>query len=126
MDIIGNITGVINLAVKAKALADKTRNLDLKEAIIDLQSQLIDLKSQIVELREENQLLKEEVKKAKAPAEVIVRDGVYYKADGDGPFCTGCYDSKGKFSRITELNSLYRSIGKWRCPVCQAHYGAVK
>jgi Predicted nucleotide-binding protein containing TIR-like domain len=62
---------------------------------------------------------------AKTPSqssEVIVKDGVYFKQDGDGPFCTGCYDSKKELIRISALSRDFHSIARWRCPVCKASY----
>jgi hypothetical protein len=124
MDIIGSISGAISLIAKAKALADRTKNSELKEAIVELEGQLLDLQSQIVELRDANQKLKETAAaKAAAPSEVIIKDGVYFKRDGEGPFCTACYDSKKEFSRLTELGVSHRIMGKWKCPVCRAYLG---
>lgn len=84
MSIVGDITGVITLVGKAKALADQLKNLELKEVIVDLQGKLLDLKEKINQLREENTRLTEELKRASAPAEVTLKDGMYYKGD-DGP-----------------------------------------
>jgi hypothetical protein len=120
VDIISSISGAISLIAKAKTLADKTKDLELKEAIVDLQGQLIDLKSQIVELREENEKLKQA---AATPSEVAIKDGVYFKRNGEGPFCTACYDSKRLLSRLTELGASHRVMGKWKCPVCRVYLG---
>lgn len=65
-------------------------------------------------------------KTAKLPAtskEVVVKQGVYWKADGDGPFCTACYDTDKKFIRLTEFTGHFTAFGKWKCNVCKAHYG---
>jgi|HubBroStandDraft_5_1064220.scaffolds.fasta_scaffold1308521_1 hypothetical protein len=120
MDIVGCISGSISLLEKAKALADKTKILELKETILELQGQLIDLKSQAVKLLEENAKLKEAVAK---PSQVVINDGVYYSRDGEGPFCTKCFDSKSVLSRLTELGTSHRVMGKWKCPVCRAYLG---
>jgi hypothetical protein len=120
VDIIGGITGVINLVVKAKALAHKTTNVELKKTIVDLQERLMEMNSQIVGLQEENEKLKAS---AATQSEVAIKDGVYYKRDGEGPFCTGCYDSKKLLSRLTELGASHRIMGKWKCPVCRAYLG---
>lgn len=123
MDILGGIGDAISLALKAKQLADRLKNLELKEVVVDLQSRLIDLKEQIVALREENIQLKADAKKLQLPPELIVKDGVYFRADGDGPFCTGCYDAGGKLHRLAEQSGLYRKISKWKCPVCKSTFG---
>jgi Predicted nucleotide-binding protein containing TIR-like domain len=78
-------------------------------------------------------LIKQAIKKSgfalhQAPAmqvelpEMIVKDGVYYSQDGDGPFCTACYDSQDKKIRITTLGADWSVFGRWRCPVCKATY----
>lgn len=120
MDIIGSISGAICLGEKAKTLADKTKSPELKHAIEELQGQLLELKSQIVEMREENEKLK---LAAASPSEVAIKDGVYFKRNGEGPFCTRCYDSKRLLSRLTELGASHRVMGKWKCPVCRAYLG---
>jgi hypothetical protein len=120
---VSEITGVIGLVQKAKELADKLKNLELKEVIVDLQGKLLDLKQEIVQLRDENQRLTEELKRASAPPEVTLKDGVYYKGE-DGPFCTACYDSGGKLIRVTEATHDERVVMgiRRKCPVCKAKY----
>lgn len=123
MDIIGGIGSVIDLVRKAKELADKLKNLEMKEVIVDLQGQLIDLKEQIVALREENVQLKAEARKLALPPELTLKDGAYYTAVGEGPFCTGCYDGRQKLHRLAEQTGPFRQLSKWRCPVCKTNYG---
>jgi hypothetical protein len=123
MDIIGSISGAISLIAKAKVLVDKTKNLELKAVIVELQGQLVDLKSLIVELQEDNQQLKKAAAMAIVAPDVTIKNGVYYKRDGEGPYCTTCYDSKKQLSRLTELGASHRIMGKWKCPVCRAYLG---
>lgn len=123
MDVIGGIGSAIGLVVKAKELADKLKDLELKEVIVDLQSRLIDLKLQIAELREENVHLKAEARKLSMPPELVVKEGMYYKTEGDGPFCTACFDNNGKLIRVTEQAKVFWDIGRWRCGVCTVKYG---
>jgi hypothetical protein len=123
MSIVGDIAGAIGLVKQVKELADQTKNLELKTVIVDLQSKLLDVKEEINELREENAKLKEEVKRALAPPEVAVKDGMYYKGD-DGPFCTGCYDSQKKMIRlIGAMGPEKKLMGiHHKCPSCKATY----
>lgn len=65
-------------------------------------------------------------KTPKLPAksnEVVVRQGVYWTTDGDGPFCTACYDTTQRRIRLTELTGHFTAFGKWKCNVCKANYG---
>jgi hypothetical protein len=123
MSVLSDITSVIGLATKAKELADKLKNLELKEVIVDLQGKLLDLKGELIELREENARLTEELKRASAPPEVTLKDGLYYKND-DGPFCTSCYDSNRKMIRLidgTRDEQMVMGVRR-KCPACGAIY----
>ena len=123
MSIAGDITSVISLVGKAKTLADQLKNLELKEVIVDLQGKLLDLKEEINQLREENARLTEELKRASAPPEVTLKEGMYYKGD-DGPFCTACHDNNGKLIRLVEANHPERRMMgiRRKCPVCEATF----
>jgi hypothetical protein len=134
MDIITSIKSAIDLARKAWSIADAMKNVELtasiaqlSENLVDAQLKATDLKSEILTLREQNAHLNEELKKAKATVpEVVVKDGLYYKHDGDGPFCTTCYDNNTKLIRLTEMGQVYRDIGRWRCGVCTTKYGGAR
>jgi hypothetical protein len=123
-DIPNAIAGAISLTKKLLSLAAVANDATAKLAIADLQVQLAELKTHLAELIDENSQLKQELKAFKsAGVEVVVKDGLYYKPDGDGPFCTACYDSGKTLSRITELGAAFRPIARWRCNVCKATYG---
>jgi hypothetical protein len=63
------------------------------------------------------------LKRASAPPEVTLKDGMYYKGD-DGPFCTACHDTNGKLIRLIEAAHFEQRVAGFRrkCPVCQATY----
>lgn len=123
MDVVGGIGNAIKLAVKAKELADQLKNLEMKAVIVDLQGELLDLKEQVLELRTENVQLKEEAAKRLAPPELVVKNNLYYKPNGEGPFCTGCQDTRGQLVRLTEYEKrLQRLAGKWHCPSCKTSF----
>jgi hypothetical protein len=71
---------------------------------------------------------KEEVEQLKAHSEngkeFIIKDGVYYDQDGDGPFCTGCYDTKKRPIRLVRQPRVFETFGKYKCPSCKEHYGS--
>ena len=54
---------------------------------------------------------------------VVQKDGMYFTPDGDGPYCTGCYDADGKCIRLDALSSYFSAIGTHSCPVCKSNYG---
>ena len=69
-----------------------------------------------IENKQKIKLLEEEIEKLKDPAsKVILKDGFYYKEDGDGGFCTGCYDNSKKLIRVKQLPGLIMQ----QCPVCK-------
>jgi len=43
-----------------------------------------------------------------ALADVVVMSGVYWKQDGDGPFCTACYDTNEKLIRLSEFSDSFK------------------
>jgi hypothetical protein len=123
MGVISDITSVIGLVKKAKQLADELKNLELKEVIVDLQGKLLDVKEEIVKLREENANLTEQVKRASAPPDVTLKDGMYYRGD-DGPFCMACHGGKGKLIRLIDANDPEQRLLhiRHKCPICKATY----
>jgi hypothetical protein len=129
------VTKASDLLKKAKELSDKTQNLEIKEIIVELRSTLVDTKnllvetkSEVVNLKEENDALKARIKVLEQSAinldKPIFRDGLYYSQDGDGPFCTVCYDKNKEFIRVISLPSIVVSsgMGKYQCQNCRAIY----
>ncbi len=130
MSIIGDIAAIVTLSGKARELAAQTKNLELRKMLVDLEEKLIEfraelvtLKGQNVELQEENVRLKDELKKASAPPEVTFKDGVYFAADGSGPYCPTCWENDKKLIHITPMDGrTARLVGfKYRCSLCKAH-----
>ena len=127
MDVIGGITAAIGLAKQLLELKAVAKDAQTKLLVAELQVQLAQLKSQLAELVEENTRLKEALKKAEAVTpEVALKGGLYFKLDGDGPYCTTCYDSEKKLIRVSEMGEVFRSSGRWRCGVCKSHYHDTK
>jgi hypothetical protein len=118
---------------KLTDLALKTQNIELQEGILQLREQLLSVKETLLNnreetlaLKEENSQLREKVKQLEAgqqQEELILQNGLYYKASGDGPFCTACYDSQEHRIRVSEMPSAMSVLGKYECPVCKARFG---
>jgi regulator of replication initiation timing len=143
-DITTAIRGVSSGIDAVKKLADlaiKTQNIELREGILNLREQLLeakdallDAKEQVSDYKEENATLKAENTKLKQELEkgqgkephVYVMNGLYYTQDNDGPFCTGCYDSKKQTIRVVDSPSAVHGIGKYMCPVCKITYRGEK
>lgn len=127
------VTRASDLLKKAKELSDKTQNLEIKEIIVELRSTLVDTKnllvetkSEVVNLKEENDTLKTRIKVLEQSAinldKPILRDGLYYSQDGDGPFCTVCYDKNKQLIRVTTVKRPFNDFGDYQCQNCDAFF----
>lgn len=121
-DILSTVSSAIGLSKKLLELSSVAKNADAKLLIADLQLQLAEVKSALAELIGENSDLKEQLRQRDEPPEVVFKDGLYYTSEGDGPFCTSCYDTDGNLIRVAEMATAFRSHGRWRCNVCTAKY----
>lgn len=123
-------TGIDTLK-KLAGIAVKSQNVELQEGLLQLREELLTVKENLLDVREENLQLKEENQKlakaletaSNAVEEMIVRDGLYYKADSDdGPFCTGCYDRDRKAIRLKKMTGHFKTFGSYQCPSCKNPY----
>lgn len=123
-DALAGVTAALNLTHQLLRLAVVAKDAEAKLVIADLQIQLAELKTRLAELLEENAKLRQDAKTAlTAKTEMIMKDGLYFKQDGDGPFCTACHDSKNQVIRVSELPKAFHMIAHWKCNVCGAKYG---
>jgi hypothetical protein len=126
---------ITDMIKKAANAADAIKNADLIDVIANLRLESAKLKStlasaeeRILEIKQENDALKAKIKALEESAinlnKPIFQDGFYYSDDGDGPFCTVCYDKDKKFIRVTPLPSIVVSsgMGKYQCQNCRAIY----
>ena len=120
IDIIAGVNAAFETLKKLKEVNEKVKNADVKMLIADLSMQLADAKISISELLDKNRALEEEIKslKGKESEKLIYKNGAYYSSDGDGPFCPGCYDEKGKKYRIAIISADFEFTGIHKCTVC--------
>jgi len=128
MDVVASIQGAIDIVGKLRALSKTVENAEFRMLLADLSGELADAKLSIADLKcqlaaalEANQALAAqiEVKKSSIP---IINDGVYRFPDREGHYCTACYDSKSQLALLALLPQAFRSMGKYRCPVCNSKY----
>jgi hypothetical protein len=126
---------IADMIKKAASVADAIKNADMLEAIANLKLESVRLKStlasaeeKILDIEQENKALKAKIKALEQSAvnlnKPILRDGFYYSEDGDGPFCTFCYDNNKKVSRVapasqSALFGIFGGTGAYKCPNCQ-------
>ena len=120
MEILSAITSALSISKQIKSLADSVATADLKLAIASLTEQLAEIKMQALDMADRNRQLQSEIEKLMAPPEVVYRDNLYFKRDGDGPFCPACYDKDKKLIRIAEAADAFREVMRFRCNVCKA------
>lgn len=101
MRLIGGLS--VELAETQIRLAEHMReNHELKDVIANLQKDIESLKS--------------------PSSKPILKDGLYYSEDEDGPFCTACYDDQTKLIRVVAMPQVMRTLGRHKCPKCNAVY----
>lgn len=106
MSIIDDVKSVVNAI-------QKIDNVEAYRKILDLQGEVIDL---VQENRDLQQSLTELAKKLDIRGDLLFRDDAYYTSDGDGPFCSGCWDSEKKIIRLHEVHTVGLSF---KCPLCK-------
>lgn len=117
MPILETINTSIDIMKKIKEVNEKTKDAEIKMLIADLGIELAELKCSFADLLDENRELKDQIKELSSKKEetLIFKNGLYYREDEDGPFCTGCYDSKKEVIRLN-----LRTHDRYICPVCNA------
>lgn len=108
--------GAIESFKDALKLAQTIGNADLYQKLNAVQMDFLELSEKARQLQEENHELREQLGRKERMDELLRkrthRHNAYWVGD-DGPYCTGCWDSKDKAVRMrTEEN------GFAVCPVC--------
>lgn len=127
---VRTVSSGIDALKKLADLAIKSKNIELQEGILGLREQMLDVKEALLSAREENASLREENKTLalkieeleKSPKEELTFGSHgYYKDDGDGPFCVGCYDSSGKLNRVIQPYADFGAEEVYKCSVCDKY-----
>ena len=122
---IAAVSSAIGIAKRLKEISKTLENADCKNLLADLSLDLADVKLKLADFMEENVTLRAELaelKNQEAEGPPQLKGGVYFKENGDGPFCTACFDKGGKFIRIKREQEGWHEFGTHMCPVCKAYY----
>lgn len=132
MDLISNISNSISLVKRLKEISQNVKEAEFKNLLADLSLELADFKlklaeqvDEVSELKTKNSKLREQIEnleKATKNDSLEFKNNVYFKFGDDDPFCTGCYDNRGKLSRLSKTNDHFSHFGTHECPVCQSFY----
>ena len=95
----------------------------LLNEIGDLEINIAQLKSEYARVLNENLVLKERIQILEKNKEEppLYKNGVYYSQNGDGPFCSACYDKDKKMIRLAKSPTKRLKISHI-CNVCQGMY----
>jgi hypothetical protein len=122
-DVFKSVTAAIALAKQLVGLVGDSKNADLKMVVADLSVELAQVKMQLAELMDQNTSLKQKLSVAKGGGpQLDYRDGLYFDADGSGPFCPGCYDAGRKAIRLAKQDGVWTHFGEYKCPSCHEHF----
>lgn len=105
--------GMYDMFKDAVSMAQKADNIELVKTILELQQEVLDMQEKNRELNEENRKLKGLIDELKI---VEFKDDCYY-FDGDGPYCSRCYDAEKKKIRMLKRDTGIGTIYD-RCPNC--------
>lgn len=105
------------------------RGAELKMKIAELAEALADARLAVLDAQEEIQSLTDriaELEKSEAvESELIRRDNVLFRKTETGeagPYCVQCFEESGALRTVTRLPAVFRDVGKYKCPKCEAIY----
>lgn len=101
--------GIIETAKDAFRLAQQLDNIELQRRILELQQQALDLTESTRQANERIAELEEELSTA---GELQYKDNMYWRGEGDGPYCSRCWDKDRKLVHLHYINRVHR------CPDC--------
>jgi hypothetical protein len=128
------IDGLKSLAQYADEVKDVSKRGEFMRIIGDLNLKLAETETKLSghirendELKKQVVILQKKVETLENPdSKLTFKDDGYYDSEGDGPFCTGCYDSSKKKIRLTKLPYGKKALGKYECPICKSNSGRQK
>ena len=119
----------IQLTKKLLEINKKIQNADLSNYLSDLKLELAEVKSGMSELMIENAELKRKIDQLNhaqgdKSSDLIfnTKENAYYSSTGEGPFCSGCYDTQNNKVRLTRISGTFSRLAKYKCPTCKATY----
>lgn len=119
-----SVSTAIEMGKRMLEVAQRSGNTELYNAIVELNRELVDVKlssvnqtSQIVDLKQEITQLKGTIRElqeaSKEENQLILKNNLYYKQNGEGPFCPKCYNENKSIS-LLHLRKGFHD----KCVVC--------
>lgn len=123
-EILSIIATTMQMVSRLRDINKNIENAEFSNALADLSLELAKLKAELANVIDENTNLKAQLAIPQLHRQPLeFKCGAYYQADGDGPFCSGCYDSRGTIIRLTKAPSEFKDMASHFCPVCNAVSG---
>ncbi|MCD6191425.1 MAG: hypothetical protein J7K14_07835 [Sulfurimonas sp.] len=128
---ISIINNTINLVNRLQEVSKNINEIEFKNLLADISNSLADAKLEVISVKEElvkakerNQILESEIKKLTSGVNSMLLVGDIYVKDGEGQYCTTCWDSDEKAIRIQEEIPDFQIITghKYICPICSSKY----
>lgn len=125
-DVIKKILSSIKNSQELQKLKAAGENSDVQRISASLITELEDIKREVDRIINENAEQKKEIQQLKKltgdESDYIIKYNVYYKHDGDGPFCPYCSDKRGKKIRVLRESSDDDPLVRHFCRVCGCSY----
>jgi hypothetical protein len=123
IDVLAGINRSIGLVQRLREISKNVSEAKFKNLLADLSNELADAKLKMATLKEQLAAQAEEIRELKrtapdAKTRPSMKWGCYQFEGEDALYCTACYDTKGRKSVTTRINSKFR-----QCPVCKAQLG---
>ncbi|OWJ91100.1 hypothetical protein B6S59_25345 [Pseudomonas sp. A46] len=129
MDVMALIQQALDASTKLRELSKKVGDAEFKMLLADLHSALADAKLESNELKmrlasaQDEVLTLQQLLAQREQSKPTYTDEGLYSFDGEGRFCTGCWDVHQRKVRLAAVPEDFHFAGKWQCPACNAHYG---
>ncbi|MBY8203791.1 hypothetical protein KW514_22035 [Vibrio fluvialis] len=126
-DVLSSISNAIELVHRLRSISKNISDAEFSNIVADLNMELADTKLSLAEVIDQNAKLKMELNELKNAtgenlSSLIYKEFAYFDQNGDGPFCSACYESGNKKIRLSQVKGHLASFGNWKCPSCTQRY----
>jgi hypothetical protein len=126
---ITSVKTAIEIAHMLNSTDQEIQKANFRIQIAELMNSLADTKEYLFKLKEiiNNQndeilLLDSQLKSLNDEEKMVYQANAYYTKDGDGPYCTICFDINKDKIRLVEMPKSAHEFGKRKCPLCKTKY----
>lgn len=121
--VLAAVATSMQLVSRLREINKNIENAEFSNALADLGLELAKLKSELASVLDENTDLKTQLAVKQSTPVLEFKNGAYFKQDGEGSFCSGCYDNSRKAIRLAPVPRTFKDLASHMCPVCQSTYG---